>query len=277
MCFVKVGDLEEISLEKLEELLLKLKDNTIKAEESSLLGNYKMYLVDALNNNNQPDKHDVIMKLQLILQYGINYEEAKAPVAQFWLKGVGEEIEQLFIENFYKFDIGISASHLFVNGNEEKAFGKIRKGTQLAKETQGIKDFFKGKTLVVGFITDGKRVLLINKNRPENQKGLFNGVGGAAQENETPLEAMVREAKEETGLEIKDWLEIDVFPYSNGITLYLYQATISCKEIEQFQSPTDEKVSLFDKDKLPENLVHDVAYIVESRLVKGKSNDKKNI
>ncbi len=33
------------------------------------------------------------------------------------------------------------------------------------------------KTLVVGFITDGKRVLLINKNRPENQKGLFNGDG----------------------------------------------------------------------------------------------------
>ncbi len=121
-------------------------------------------------------------------------------------------------------------------------------------------------SLVVGFITDGKRILLINKNRPENQKGLFNGVGGAVQENETPLEAMVREAKEETGLEIKEWIEIDVFPYPNGITLYLYQATISCKEIEQFQSPTDEKVSLFDKDKLPENLVHDIAYIVKRRL-----------
>jgi len=124
----------------------------------------------------------------------------------------------------------------------------------------------KEASLVVGFITDGKRVLLINKNRPENQKGLYNGVGGAALENETPLEAMVREAKEETGLKIKDWLEIDVFPYPNGITLYLYQASISSKEIEQFQSPTDEKVSLFDKDELPKNLVHDVAYIVKKRL-----------
>lgn len=123
------------------------------------------------------------------------------------------------------------------------------------------------KILVVGFVTDGKRVLLINKNRPANQKGLFNGVGGAVEENETPLDAMIREAKEETGLTVNDWTEIDVFPYDNGITLHLYQAIISPKEIEKFQSLTDEKVSLFNKNELPKNLYEDVVYIVKRRMV----------
>ena len=36
----------------------------------------------------------------------------------------------------------------------------------------------------MGFITDNQRVLLINKNRPDCQKGLYNGVGGAVDKDE---------------------------------------------------------------------------------------------
>ena len=43
-------------------------------------------------------------------------------------------------------------------------------------------------------------VYLIKKKRPEWQKGKLNGVGGKIEENETPLEAMVREFEEETGI-----------------------------------------------------------------------------
>lgn len=60
---------------------------------------------------------------------------------------------------------------------------------------------------VVGFLfaNDGKCVLLIEKNKPEWQKGKFNGVGGKIEEGETPLQAMVREFEEEAGVKLETW------------------------------------------------------------------------
>lgn len=62
---------------------------------------------------------------------------------------------------------------------------------------------------VLGFLFDPskKDVVLIKKLKPEWQKGRLNGVGGKIEENETPLEAMRREFKEETGVEIQEWRE----------------------------------------------------------------------
>lgn len=119
---------------------------------------------------------------------------------------------------------------------------------------------------VVGFITDDNRVLLINKNRPKWQEGLFNGIGGKVEGNESPLEAMIRETKEETGLEINEWESIETISFKNGVELHAYSSHISSSDIEQFQSLTDEKVSLFKKDKLPENLVEDVRYFIENQV-----------
>lgn len=44
-------------------------------------------------------------------------------------------------------------------------------------------------------------VVLVRKNKPRWQAGLLNGVGGKIEANETELEAMVREFKEETGVD----------------------------------------------------------------------------
>lgn len=56
---------------------------------------------------------------------------------------------------------------------------------------------------VAGFLfsTDGKRVLLIQKNKPDWAVGKWNAVGGKIEHGETNLEAMNREFEEETGLE----------------------------------------------------------------------------
>lgn len=43
------------------------------------------------------------------------------------------------------------------------------------------------------------RVALVEKNRPEWQKGRMNGIGGHIEEGEAPWDAMVREFWEETG------------------------------------------------------------------------------
>lgn len=54
----------------------------------------------------------------------------------------------------------------------------------------------------LGLVFDDQllNVLLIRKNRPAWQAGKLNGVGGKLEAGETPLEGMVREFQEETGL-----------------------------------------------------------------------------
>ena len=55
----------------------------------------------------------------------------------------------------------------------------------------------------LGFIRceDNNKILLLNRNKPP-WMGLYNGIGGKIQPNETPLECMIREANEETGLSL---------------------------------------------------------------------------
>lgn len=63
------------------------------------------------------------------------------------------------------------------------------------------------KSMVAGLLITGdlKAVALILKNRPEWQKGKLNGIGGHIEDGETPKMAMIREFREETGVEIKRW------------------------------------------------------------------------
>lgn len=120
---------------------------------------------------------------------------------------------------------------------------------------------------VLGFITDRKRVLLIRKNRPEWQKGLYNGVGGLVLLDETQTDAMIREAKEETNLDITNWIKIDTLEYPNDkVVLHLFQATVSKKYISSYKTNTDEIVRIFKLNKLPKNILNDVPYICKKRL-----------
>ena len=56
------------------------------------------------------------------------------------------------------------------------------------------------KRYVLGFYFDGDRVLLINKTKPEWQRGKLNGLGGTVESGEAPILGMVREFREESGL-----------------------------------------------------------------------------
>lgn len=66
------------------------------------------------------------------------------------------------------------------------------------------------KEYVLGFAFshDRKDIILIQKQKPEWQKGKYNGVGGKIEESDScPLEAMIREFLEETGVDTspEDW------------------------------------------------------------------------
>jgi 8-oxo-dGTP diphosphatase len=60
---------------------------------------------------------------------------------------------------------------------------------------------------VAGFLfrENKTQVALIEKQKPAWQKGKLNGIGGKVEIGETPLEAMKREFKEETGADISLW------------------------------------------------------------------------
>lgn len=61
---------------------------------------------------------------------------------------------------------------------------------------------------VLGFAfrhDNSKSVAMILKKKPDYQAGKYNGIGGHVEENETYHGAMVREFKEESGVEIKEW------------------------------------------------------------------------
>ena len=51
------------------------------------------------------------------------------------------------------------------------------------------------------FNMDGDRVLLVLKKKPAWQNGRLNAIGGKIEANESPLQAMVREFREETDVQ----------------------------------------------------------------------------
>lgn len=63
------------------------------------------------------------------------------------------------------------------------------------------------KKYVAGFLfsSDGTMVALVEKQKPDWQKGKLNAIGGKIEEGESALQAMQREFKEEAGLDISNW------------------------------------------------------------------------
>lgn len=98
---------------------------------------------------------------------------------------------------------------------------------------------------VVGFAFDqDKRVAMIKKNRPPWQEGLYNGVGGKIELNETPLQAMIREFDEETGVLVDNWQLYATLRYPKA-ELYFFKAEVPVEYLDGIESKTDEIVRVF--------------------------------
>lgn len=115
---------------------------------------------------------------------------------------------------------------------------------------------------VVGFAFFENNVLLINKLKPEWQKGLLNGVGGKVEKNEWPPVAMVREFGEETGVTIpqEDWRLIATLS-GNDFLVNFY----ACHEIVELffvQQTEAEKPEWFDINNLPSNIIPNLKWLI---------------
>ena len=126
---------------------------------------------------------------------------------------------------------------------------------------------------VAGFLfgKDGDRVALIEKQRPSWQKGQLNGIGGHIERHtaecifhnpppcdiqnfepcnclgETPAEAMRREFKEETGVEVYSWIEY-VILQGREFKVHFFHAYDDL--VFSVKTQTDEEVNVFEVDRI---------------------------
>lgn len=116
------------------------------------------------------------------------------------------------------------------------------------------------KRYVVGFLFNDDKVALIQKNRPEWQKGLINGIGGHIEEGENPYEAMMREFKEETGASTNRWREYALLTnQDNSVELYMFTCSSRFLSI---RSTTDEVVRWYPVNSLPENIIPNLRWLI---------------
>ena len=103
--------------------------------------------------------------------------------------------------------------------------------------------------MVVGFMFNENEtdVLLIQKNKPDWQKGKMNGIGGKVEGDETYKEAMIREFKEECGIECKEWNPV-ILMFGDGWEVQVYSA--KSDDVFYFKQTEKEKVFLIPINEL---------------------------
>jgi 8-oxo-dGTP diphosphatase len=128
---------------------------------------------------------------------------------------------------------------------------------------------------VLGFLfnNDLSKVALIKKNRPEWQAGLLNGVGGHIEQNENPIDAMIREFEEETSIKIVNWIHYCMMNEDKNFVVYVYAAV---GNLEELKTKTDEEIIIFnvkDINKKRNELLSNVPWLIEMAIDKLKHNE----
>ena len=103
---------------------------------------------------------------------------------------------------------------------------------------------------VLGFLFNPKmdRVVLIKKEKPDWQRGMWNGIGGKVDPGETHRHAMIREFEEETGLRVEDWRYFGQMQNDN-VRVSLYVALSDA--LDDVQTMTEEEVRVFTTRHMP--------------------------
>jgi len=125
----------------------------------------------------------------------------------------------------------------------------------------------------LGFIFDQafSRVLLMHKQRPDWQEGRLNGVGGKIEPGEQSLACIVREAREETGLQtaVKEWICVgEIKSDSYSVDVY---ARIHKGEFLDASTVTDEEIEWFDVNELPDAVLPNLHWLIPLAIDKIKN------
>lgn len=104
---------------------------------------------------------------------------------------------------------------------------------------------------VCGFMITATKseVVLILKSKPDWQAGFLNGVGGKIEPNEQPLDAMIREFKEETGVDHDCWHRFCVLEGRFFKVHFYHSFTEKARSVETVET---EQIYLCKLDQLHE-------------------------
>jgi 8-oxo-dGTP diphosphatase len=108
------------------------------------------------------------------------------------------------------------------------------------------------------FSPDRKRVLLIRKNRPAWQAGKLNGVGGKLEAGESPIQAMIREFREEAHLPVSSWQQILTLTGSDWKG-HFFRAF---GPIDEARPVTDEQLEIHAVDALPRDTIPNLHWMI---------------
>lgn len=97
---------------------------------------------------------------------------------------------------------------------------------------------------VVGFpLDDQGRVALIHKTHPAWQAGRLNGIGGHVDPGETPDQAMRREGREETGVDVDCWEPVVSMTFPKARIVF-YRARVAAAVLDAMRTTTEEEVEV---------------------------------
>lgn len=104
------------------------------------------------------------------------------------------------------------------------------------------------KAYSLGIAVSENNVVLIKKTKPEMQKDKLNFVGGKVEPGEIPIDCMVREFWEETGVQTStsDWQSLGTMMRINDFIVHVFYAENEVFDL--VQTTTEEKVHLFNRD-----------------------------
>ncbi len=121
------------------------------------------------------------------------------------------------------------------------------------------------KEYVAGFMfsPDFDKIVLVEKNKPAWQAGLWNGVGGKIECGESPKEAMVREFYEETGLRHMLW-DNSVTITGDDFRVYFFRAF--SHKYNEVMTMEEEAIAIHDLNNLPFNLIPNLRWVIPLQL-----------
>jgi 8-oxo-dGTP diphosphatase len=101
---------------------------------------------------------------------------------------------------------------------------------------------------VAGFMFWKGEVALVRKNRPAWQAGKLNGIGGHVEADESPIAAIVREFREETGVETTEaqWLPVCVLS-GNDFKVHFFR---TMNPLSGIKTTTDEEIVVIPVDEV---------------------------
>lgn len=111
------------------------------------------------------------------------------------------------------------------------------------------------KLATLCYIKQNNKTLMLYRNKKENDihKGIWNGVGGKFEPNETPEECTIREVKEETNLDVKNLKLKGLLTFPNflkGEDWYVFVYLIDDFEGELIESCKEGHLEWIDDDKI---------------------------